>query len=378
MRITIVLGPFIPPLPGPAGAIEKLWCDLAREFVGRGHQVTMVSRDHPDLPNEEHHDGIRWLKIPGKSRSGSIWVDLMRDLPYSRQAREVLPEADITITNCFWLPMLLRKPGQWGAVNVHVQRVPKKQMRLYGHVPRISTASSHLADLIRAELPSRIKDNVRYFTNPVDTGAFCPGEYPGDERSICYTGRVHPEKGIDLIASAVRILREIDPRWNLIVVGHLDVGLGGGGEPYKQKILDAAGSPDAVTFTGGLRDPEALAEKIRSCRYYCYPSLARRGEACPVAPLEALAAGVTPIVSELDQFLDYIEPNVNGIVVPMEGKGAAERLARAIRDLDEDPQRYDAMRANAVASAQRFTYEAVADRYIEDFIAIMDKHSNST
>jgi glycosyltransferase involved in cell wall biosynthesis len=316
--------------------------------------------------------------VPSKSRSGFIGLDLLRDLPYSRRALHRLPEADITITNCFWLPIMMRKQKHWGFTNVHVQRVPKKQMRLYGHAARISTASSHLADLIRAELPRRRKEIVRFFTNPVDTEVFHPGEVPGNNRHICYTGRVHPEKGIEQLARAVGLLRKSDPQWKLLVVGHTDVGLGGGGEPYKQRIIEAAGSTDAVEFTGGIRDPKILADHIRSCRYYCYPSLARKGEACPVAPLEALAAGVPPIVSELDQFLDYIEPNVNGIVVPMEPKGSELRLAEAIRALDEDPDRYEQLRARAVESAQKFAYEAVADRYIEDFRYIMMESRAST
>jgi glycosyltransferase involved in cell wall biosynthesis len=197
---------------------------------------------------------------------------------------------------------------------------------------------------IRAELPDRREEIVRFFTNP--------GEVPGNNRRICYTDRVYPEKGIEQLAGAVGLLRKSDPQWKLLVVGHTDVGLKGGGEPYMQRIIDAASSKDAVECTGGVRDPKILANHIRSCRYYCYSSLARKGEACPVAPLEALAAGVPPIVSDLDQFLDYIKPDVNGITVTMEPEGAEQRLAEVIRALDKDTERYARLSKETATSAQ--------------------------
>ena len=366
LRINIVLGPFISPPPAPAGAVEKRWTRMAQVFASFGHEVTVLCRDHPDLPRDRIINGVRWIRLKGPTRTRSIYMDIAKDWPYARRAKRAMPPADVTVTNTFWLPTMLRGQGHWGALNAHIARVPKGQMRLYRHAARISTVSSYIADLIKAEVPDKAQD-VNYINNPVDTEVFAPSAEPGDSRTICFTGRVHPEKGIERLAGAVKILRESDPRWHLRVVGHADIALGGGGESYKQQIVDAAGSSDAVTFTGGVGDPATLAGYINSARYYCYPSLAKMGEACPVAPMEALAAGVPPIVSELGQFRDYIEPDVNGVIVPMEPDGSQERLASAIQALDEDPDRYERLRKSAVETAQHFAYEAVARRYIADW-----------
>ncbi len=366
MRITIVLGPFLSPPPAPAGAVEKRWSRKARIFAARGHEVTVICRDHPDLPRDEFIDGVRWIRVKGADRSGSIYIDLIRDLPYSLRARRVLPEADVTITNCFWLPALLRGKGRWGALNVHVARVPKGQLWLYRHAKRISTVSRHMADLIAAELADG-QARVRYVNNPVDVDVFRPSERKGDERTICYTGRIHPEKGLHVLAGAVRLLRERDPRWRLRAVGELSTRRGGGGEAYRRKILDAAGTAEAVVFPGSIRGERELADAIRSCRYYVYPSLAKDGEAFGIAPLEAMSAGVPPVVSELDVFRDFVVDGENGVVVPCLEGGAEARLAEAIELLDRDPDRYEAMRASGVRMARHFDYEAVADRYLLDF-----------
>ena len=50
MKITIVLGAFFPVPPLMGGAVEKVWFALAQEFARLGHEVTQISRSHPDLP----------------------------------------------------------------------------------------------------------------------------------------------------------------------------------------------------------------------------------------------------------------------------------------------------------------------------------------
>ena len=114
---------------------------------------------------------------------------------------------------------------------------------------------------------------------------------------ICYTGRVHPEKGLVVLAEAVRRLREQDPAWRVRIVGDLAIERGGGGESYRAEILEAAGNPDAVEFVGAIREPEKLADAVRACRYYVYPSLAKQGEAFGIAPLEAMSHDVPVLIS---------------------------------------------------------------------------------
>lgn len=370
MRITIVLGPFHSPPPAPAGAVEKRWSRMAHLFAAHGHQVTIVCRDHPDLPIESDIDGVRYVRVRGADRSHHTWIDVLRDFSYSRRVRQVLPPADVTLTNCFWLPRMLKSRGPYGAVDVHIARFPKGQMWLYKHAARISTVSSYIAECIESELPPEHKERVRWITNPVDTDVFRPAAEPGDPRRICYSGRVHPEKGVVKLAHAVRELRAEDPKWRLLVVGDLNVGRGGGGDRYRTQICEAVGCMSAVEFTGHVRDTEELAAHLQKCRYFVYPSLAAKGEACPVSPLEALAAGIPPIVSELPQFTDYIVPDQNGLVVPMKNSDGAHRLAQTIRELANDPERYDRLSKVAATSAQQFAYEAVVQRYLEDFHAM--------
>src|SRR5205085_2855098 len=98
-------------------------------------------------------------------------------------------------------------------------------------------------------------------------------------------------------------LRREIPDARLRIVGPIDVKAGGGGEEFvKQLTAVANGAP--VEFTGPIFDREKLAQILQQAHCYTYPSLAEKGEALPVAPIEAMATGLVPVVSNMDCFRD--------------------------------------------------------------------------
>ena len=89
MKITIVLGAFLPVPPTMGGAVEKMWSALAQEFARRGHEVVIVSRKMPDQPRDETVNGIRQLRVPGFDTPRSlVWLKFL-DLLYSRRAMSI-------------------------------------------------------------------------------------------------------------------------------------------------------------------------------------------------------------------------------------------------------------------------------------------------
>ena len=115
---------------------------------------------------------------------------------------------------------------------------------------------------------------------------------------------------------------------------------------------------------------------------FVYPSVAETGEALPVAPLEAMANGCAPLVSNLRCFRDYIEDGVNGFVFDHRGENAQKTLAErleAVLQLGADKllQIGDAARAKAA----EFAIEPVAKRYLDDFASLLkarSPHTNAT
>ncbi len=376
MRITLVLGPFKPPPPAPSGAIEKVWWRLAQCFEGRGHEVEVVGPDHPDLPRGDRIGGIGYRRLPLLGRSRSVRFDVLRDFLWSRRAARLLPEADVTVTNCFWLPWMLRSSRnpirrRIGVLNMHVQRFPKGQMGLYRNVDRISTVSQAIVDGILNEHPE-YQGRIALIGNPVDLDVFHPPETPParSRLRILYTGRIHPEKGLHLLVKAWTLLRHEGVEADLRLLGPSSRADGGGGEEYVRRLSSLAGDAE-IELPGPVADPSVLADELRDADIYCYPSIADRGEASPVAPLEAMACGLPPVVADLPQYAAYIQHERSGLVFER-GSGEARRLAGVLGRLVGESTFRSELADGAIESARGFGLDEIANAYLTDFQASID------
>jgi glycosyltransferase involved in cell wall biosynthesis len=210
---------------------------------------------------------------------------------------------------------------------------------------------------------------VKVIPNPIDTGIFSPPSQrhraPG-EPLILYAGRVHPEKGVHLLIEAFRLLHAEQWPVRLRILGPVDVHLGGGGEPYLYRLRAVAGSLP-VEFCAPIFDKPALAAAYRSASVFCYPSLADTGESFGLAPLEAMATGLVPVVSNLACFRDFIDDGVTGIVFDHRASDPAGALADALRALLSDPERVCRMAGVAARVATRFGRQEIASQYLADF-----------
>ena len=374
MRVNIVQGAFraVPPIRG--GAVEKVWYALGCELAKAGCEVTQISRLYAGLPAEEWLDGVRYLRVPGfDTCPGTVKLKL-RDLRYALRVRRILPPADVTVTNTFWMPLLVRS-FLHGAVYVHVARFPKGQMRLYRHVARLQPVSSVVGDAIKQQTPS-VAHLVKVLPNPI------PENWLADDRilaiprkpTVLYVGRVHPEKGLDLLIDAFALLpKTVREQWTLSVVGPWDIDAGGGGEAYLADLKRRASDSDIqVEWVGPVYELDALKAQYDRAEIFVYPSRAAQGEALPLAPVEAMARGSAPIVSSLKCFSDYLRHGENGLVFASDTPDAAKALAAALSELIAAPEYRLRLRREALKTAASYTVDKIARQYLNDFEALID------
>ncbi len=371
MKITIVQGAFLPVPPLIGGAVEKVWFGLGKEFVKQGHQVTHISRCYGDLPIEEVIDGVLHLRLPGFDTPSSLVVLKLFDLIYSWRVLRSLPESDILVTNTFWLPMLARSP-QYGALYVHIQRYPKGQMRFYRHAARLQTVSQAIAHAITVQDPLSVS-KVKIIANPLTEIPIPLSSQHERKPWILYVGRIHPEKGINLLLQAFKaLIKKGISDWRLVIVGPWETKLGGGGAAYYEQLQTEAHSiSHFIDWSGPVFRPQALYLYYQQASLFVYPSLANFGEASPLAPVEAMSCGCPPLVSDLDCFKDYIEDNKTGFIFKHNVTDPVASLTAKIYELISDNAKLYQISQHCLATAQNYSVEHIAKLYLDDFASLI-------
>lgn len=372
MKINIAMGFFLPVPPVAGGAMEKAWFRLGREFAAAGHTVTLLSRRWPDFPAEEQIDGVKLIRVPGFNHTRRLALNLLLDGLWGLRLLRRLPAADITACNNVSLPVHLSwlRPRA-GRVVAVLGRMPKGQIRFYRGVARLIATSEAVAARVAHECPA-LAARTRVFPNPIDWQMHArAAAQRGNPVTIGFVGRLHPEKGLELLLRAAERLAAEPalPPWRVVLRGPSDVRRGGGGEAYVQQLQNefADRLRGHLVWEPPIFDEAALAEFYGTLDIFCYPSLAAQGEGLSVAPLEAMAAGSVPVLSRLDCYRDMLREGINGFAfdhtLPDADAGLAAVLARLVRD----PPLRRAVGAQAQAAARRFDYEVVAHALLEDF-----------
>lgn len=371
MRINCVIGPYYPVPPVLAGSVEKIFLALCDEFAARGHDVAMISRRFGDFPHEEIVNAVRHIRVPSRDRPANPWIVRVFDLVYAWRVRNALPPADVTITNSVSAPLIIPR-ARAGKIYVDVARYPKGHMAIYGRVDRLQCCSTHIARAVCEQSPS-VAHLVKAIPNALTNVFAALTEEPVNHdraREIVFVGRVAREKGVALLIRAFALIGARYPDWRVVVVGpHLETQ-GGDGEAFLAELKALALSSNAnVDFTGPIFDEQALADRFSRSAIFVYPSVAERGEAFPIAPLEAMAAGCAPVVSDLRCFDDAITPGVHGLNFDHRDPTGRPLAAALERLMSSDNLRRQFAEKSKLKSRD-YVPAAVAQLFLDDFAAL--------
>jgi glycosyltransferase involved in cell wall biosynthesis len=253
--------------------------------------------------------------------SGGLWTALrMTDLVQLRHSafRALMAEVDHVVALCQWAKDLLLHNG-----------VPAAKIMMSQH-----GLSQPLGDKIvdswktggpEGYDPGQAADEDHQENTHSDILASqLPSEPPRRGRlRIAFLGRLDPTKGPDLLIQALRWLR--DAQVTLHLYGIVQ---GAGGIAYLQQLKAMAAGDPRIVFLPPVASDRVIS-LLRGYHLLAVPS--RWLETGPLVVLEAFAAGIPVIGSNLGGIAELVEHEVNGLLVapdsPVAWRQALGRLA---------------------------------------------------
>lgn len=194
----------------------------------------------------------------------------------------------------------------------------------------------------------------------VDTAELSPTKPAAEPRILCTRGFL-PVYNNEYLIEALAVLNDTAPR-------NLEVTFAAPGPdlPAAQSLADRILTPtlrSRVSFRNGL-DRKALFEEYR--RSQVYVSLSR-SDGTSVALMEALSAGIYPVLSDIPQNREWVSSaEDNGILVPFD---RPDVLAQALTRALEDPH----LRARAaIHNRQKVVEQADSSRNMKALLTILE------
>ncbi len=167
--------------------------------------------------------------------------------------------------------------------------------------------------------------------------------------NVLFVGRLEARKGIHHLLEAFARVKSVLPQTHLLIVG-----------PYSahetkplQRLIRSWALHD-VHFLGCLPERE-LARCYRTAHVFCAPSLGC--ESFGMVLLEAMAAGLPIVASDIAGYRTVVKHQVEGYLVP---PGNAEAIAHALVTLLCQPDLRHSMAARGRATAARYAWEQIA------------------
>ncbi len=376
MKIVILQGAFLPVPPLLGGAVEKMWYQLGQEFCSRGHEVVHISRCYKDLPVKEVIGGVQHLRVEGYTTPSSglllKWYDLLYTWRAVKKARTSIRNADVVVTNTFFAPLLVKGNAK---CYVDVQRMPKGQIKLYRSAGRLRANSTPVKYAIIAELGNQTSQ-VTMIPNPIPFIPSAEGNVTEKQKIVLYTGRIHPEKGLDILLKAFNLAGLANEGWQLNIVGPWDTAAGGGGEVFLNGLKQLAGNNTSIHFTGPVYDVEVLNNYYREAAVFAYPSVAEKGETFGISPLEGMAWGCVPVVSGLECFQDFIRNDQNGLIFNHRQPEPEKELAAHLVALSRNQERCHTLGREALKVRTSHSIQNIAGMFLDDFERLVKENTN--
>lgn len=189
---------------------------------------------------------------------------------------------------------------------------------------------------------------------------------PQAKTTILFVGRLDKRKGFHTLLEAFIKLKLHYPQLWLQVIGPFEAGAC---RPYRE-MAQARGVTN-IEFVGYV-SPEQLPGYYHNADIFCAPSIGF--ESFGIVLLEAMAAGLPIVASDIAGYRSLIVHGQEGLLTP---PGQAGPLARALRQLLNQPQLRQTMGHQGQLKAGLYSWERVVDETLLVYTEVIQRHLKS-
>lgn len=350
------------------GGIQDVVLQVARRQAAAGHHVEVMTLNrifatNEVLPARDEVEGIPVTRVPFRG---------IRQYPWLRLDLDKVNEFDVFHihgVDSMLDKMIVRRRRIRGAVFLtthglyfHTEKFARIKQLFYRHITpralaRIDTVfacSRNDYDLIRAIIPE--PERLMLLENGVALDKFLPKRGDQSTDDLIYIGRIASHKNVGALID--RFL-EAGPTSRLHLVG--------GDFDGTLDRLRARDLPSDVVFHGGI-STSAIADLVSRCRYFVSAS---SFEGFGLSAVEAMGAGLIPILNDIPPFRALVEEN-GGYVIDFNQKGSLKRV------LGEAPsaQSLDALGEQLQQSVRRYSWEEKVNTLLSQYQHTLDSRAS--
>ena len=341
-----------------AGGAQRVAIRLCEAWCEAGLRVDLITLADRTADFIRPPERARRQIVGGLGQSGNPAIAIWANLRRIRALRRSIRNSDAPVIVSFIAPtnvlVVLASLGLGRRIVISERNDPARQSfgpvwdllrkRLYRWADSVTANSQGALDTLAAFVPA---ERLAFVPNPVEIPAVSPAT--AREKRLLAVGRLHRQKGLDILLDAFAMIVAHHPDWRLSVAGE---------GPEREALADRATTlsiDSQVDWHGLVADPH---ECYRRAAIFALPS---RYEGTPNVLLEAMAHGLAVVVSNASPGpLELVTDGVSGLVVPAEDAGA---LARAITRLIEAPELRTTLGSAARARIETMTPASAIARW---------------
>lgn len=350
--------------PYPGGVTQHV-LHLQREFVRLGHDVRIIAPSS-DRQLEKHMDNVYRVGRVTRVRANGSIARITLSFRLARRVRDILRTEHFDVVHAqeplmpALPPTILKYSDVLNVGTFHAHR-GSYYGYFYGR-PVLRRVFANLDGRIAVSRAAK-KFVQQYFQarytiipNGVDYDHFAAAE-PLEELmdgrpNILFVGRPEKRKGLGYLIRAYPAIKSAFPDARIVVAG-----AGDWERDRYQGYAQSHGLSDIVFL--GWQPDGILPSLYRSAHVFCSP--ATGGESFGVVLLEAMAAGVPIVASDIEGYRDVVTDGKQGLLVPPRDERV---LADAVCELLQSSTLRSEMGTAGQAWAHHFAWPQVAARIL--------------